>query len=120
MYKRQDDERAQTHVLPIEVDERIHILNFTDIIALSVNNGITTIDTTKQSYETTETLNHYEKKLPSSLFIKIHRATIVNKEHIQTIEHWFNYTYQLTLTHEFKYQVSRSYMKTFKQQLGLQ
>ena len=115
-----DDERAQTHVLPIEVDERIHILNFTDIIALSVNNGITTIDTTKQSYETTETLNHYEKKLPSSLFIKIHRATIVNKEHIQTIEHWFNYTYQLTLTHEFKYQVSRSYMKTFKQQLGLQ
>lgn len=60
------------------------------------------------------------KKLPSSLFIKIHRATIVNKEHIQTIEHWFNYTYQLTLTYEFKYQVSRSYMKTFKQQLGLQ
>lgn len=56
-----DDEHAQTHVLPIEVDERIHILNFTDIIALSVNNGITTIDTTKQSYETTETLNHYEK-----------------------------------------------------------
>ena len=101
------------------MDERIHILNFTDIIALSVNNGITTIDTTKQSYETTETLNHYEKNyLPHYLLKYI--ATIVNKEHIQTIEHWFNYTYQLTLTHEFKYQVSRSYMKTFKQQLGLQ
>ena len=55
-----DDERSNT-CTSIEVDERIHILNFTDIIALSVNNGITTIDTTKQSYETTETLNHYEK-----------------------------------------------------------
>ena len=62
----------------------------------------------------------YEKKLPSNVFIKIHRSTIVNKQHIQTIEHWFNYTFQLTLTQDLKYQVSRSYMKAFKQQLGIQ
>ena len=97
----------------------VYILNFANIIALSVNNGITTINTVKQQFETTETLNYYEKKLPSNVFIKIHRSTIVNKQHIQTIEHWFNYTFQLTLTQDLKYQVSRSYMKAFKQQLGI-
>ncbi|TGS88070.1 DNA-binding response regulator, partial [bacterium M00.F.Ca.ET.177.01.1.1] len=47
-------------VLPIEVDERIHIINLEDIIAISVNNGITTINTLQENYHTTEPLNHYE------------------------------------------------------------
>lgn len=106
-------------VLPIEMDERIHIINLKDIIAISVNNGITTINTTKRLFETSEKLNYYEKKLPNDQFIKIHRSTIVNKQHIETIEHWFNYTYQLTMTHNYKYQVSRSYMKLFKQFLDI-
>jgi len=106
-------------VLPIEVDERIHIINLEDIIAISVNNGITTINTLQENYHTTEPLNHYEKKIADPLFMRIHRATLVNKLHIQTIEHWFNYTYQLTMTNALKFQVSRSYMKTFKQNMGL-
>lgn len=51
--------------------------------------------------------------------MRIHRATLINKLHIQTIEHWFNYTYQLTMTNQLKFQVSRSYMKPFKQMMGL-
>ncbi len=49
--------------------------------------------------------------------MRIHRATLINKTHIQTIEHWFNYTYQLTMTNQLKFQVSRSYMKPFKQDM---
>ena len=56
-------------VLPIEVDERIYVINLDDIVAISVNNGISTI-TTLKTYETTEPLNYYEKKLPKQLFIK--------------------------------------------------
>ena len=106
-------------VLPIEVDERIYVINLDDIVAISVNNGISTITTLKKTYETTEPLNYYEKKLPKQLFIKIHRATIINKQYIESVEHWFNYTYQVTMRTNVKFQVSRSFMKSFKQEIGL-
>ncbi|MCG7338109.1 response regulator transcription factor LytR [Staphylococcus sp. ACRSN] len=105
--------------LPIEVDERIHIINHSEIIAITVNNGITTIHTQNGDYQTTEPLNHYEKRLSGNQFMRVHRATIINQSHIQTIEHWFNYTYQLTMSNQLKVQVSRSYMKQFKNNIGL-
>lgn len=113
------EDAKPSKVLPIEVDERIHIINLNDIIAISVNNGITTINTTLGDFETSEPLSHYGKKIVTQKFMRIHRSTLINKAHIQTIEHWFNYTYQLTMTNQLKFQVSRSYMKVFKQMMGL-
>lgn len=107
-------------VLPIEVDERIYVLNQKDIVALTVNNKRTTLHTLSSDYETSEPMNNYAKRLDAKQFIRIHRATIINKSHIQTVEPWFNYTYQVTMTNNLKVQVSRSYMKAFKQTIGLE
>lgn len=107
-------------VLPIEVDERIYVLNQKDIVALTVNNKRTTLHTLSSDYETSEPMNNYAKRLDAKQFIRIHRATIINKAHIQTVEPWFNYTYQVTMTNNLKVQVSRSYMKAFKQTIGLE
>ncbi|MBO3077792.1 response regulator transcription factor LytR [Mammaliicoccus vitulinus] len=109
----------QDEVLPIEIEDRIYVLNLDDIIAVSVNQGVTTINTVETKYETNEPLSYYEKKLNQSKFIRIHRASIINKKHIQSVEHWFNSTYQVTLTGNIKLQVSRSYMKPFKSEIGL-
>ena len=109
----------QTPVLHVEENERIHLIHFDEIIAITVNQGTTTIYTTDRTFETTEPLSHYESRLKQQDLIRIHRATLVNINHIQTIEPWFNYTYQLTMTEGLKFQVSRSYMKAFKQQLHL-
>nr|WP_279017174.1 response regulator transcription factor LytR [Staphylococcus schleiferi] len=106
-------------LLPIEIDDRIHMLNLSDVIGISVNKGLTTIHTTQGTFETTEPLSAYEKKLNTPQFIRIHRANIINRQHIQAIEHWFNSTYMVTLTNDVKMQVSRSYMKSFKQVMGL-
>lgn len=109
----------QDEVLPIEIEDRIYVLNINDIIAISVNQGVTTINTVETEYETSEPLSFYEKKLNDTKFLRIHRASIINKKHIQSVEHWFNSTYQVTLTGNIKLQVSRSYMKTFKSEIGL-
>ncbi|EKU48129.1 response regulator transcription factor LytR [Staphylococcus massiliensis] len=105
--------------IPVELSDRIHMINQADIIGLSVNHGMTTLFTTHGEYETTEPLNAYEKRLNPEHFLRIHRAHIVNQAHIIAVEHWFNYTFMLTLTNDVKMQVSRSYMKDFKAQLGL-
>lgn len=42
-------------------------------------------------------LKNWEKILPDSKFIRIHRATIINLEYIDKIERWFNRSYRLKL-----------------------
>ncbi|MDK3942725.1 response regulator transcription factor LytR [Staphylococcus pseudintermedius] len=108
-----------TQPLPIEIGERIHMLNPVDVIGISVNQGVTTIYTTQGEYETHEPLSAYEKRLDEAQFIRIHRSNVINRQHIEAIEHWFNSTYMVTLTDGVKMQVSRSYMKKFKQAMGL-
>lgn len=49
----------------------------------------------------------------------MHRAYIINQEEIKEIQPWFNQTYQVTMSNQGKVPVSRSYIKSFKQQLGL-
>ncbi|MDN6144193.1 MAG: LytTR family transcriptional regulator DNA-binding domain-containing protein, partial [Tetragenococcus halophilus] len=38
---------------------------------------------------------------------------------IHEIQPWFNHTYQLTITNQLKIPVSRSYIKSFRERLGL-
>ena len=67
----------------------------------------------------TGTLNSIEQKLPATLFIKTHRSFILNRTKIQEIQPWFNNTLQVILTNGSKVPVSRSYVKEFKEKLGL-
>lgn len=119
MQRHERHDNGDQTVLPIEMNERIYVIQKDDITAVSVNNGITTINTINRTYQTNEPLTYYEKKLSNNTFIKIHRATIINKTHIDSVEHWFNYTYQVTMTSGDKFQVSRSFMKAFKHEIGL-
>ena len=105
--------------LPVEIDDKIHMLKQKNIIGIGTHNGITTIHTTTHQYETTEPLNRYEKRLDKNYFLRIHRSYIINKKHIKEVQQWFNYTYMVILTNGVKMQVGRSFMKDFKAWVGL-
>ena len=91
--------------LPVEIDDKIHMLKQQNIIGIGTHNGITTIHTTNHKYETTEPLNRYEKRLNPTYFIRIHRSYIINTKHIKEVQQWFNYTYMVILTNGVKMQV---------------
>ena len=61
------------------MNERIYVIRKDDITAVSVNNGITTINTTHRTYQTNEPLNYYEKKLSNNTFIKIVRLSLIKR-----------------------------------------
>lgn len=105
--------------LPVEIDDKIHMLKQQNIIGIGTHSGITTIHTTNHKYETTEPLNRYEKRLNPTYFIRIHRSYIINTKHIKEVQQWFNYTYMVILTNGVKMQVGRSFMKDFKASIGL-
>lgn len=105
--------------LPIQVDERIFILPFSEITAIATENGVTTVYTQHQHYPTNESLTFYEKKLPQQDFLRVHRSFLVNLHQIHEVQPWFNQTYQLTMSNQLKVPVSRSYLKTFRQRMGI-
>lgn len=111
-------EPNQPQSLSIQVDDKIYVLSLKDIIALYVEESILHISTTRHNFVVHEPLSTYEKKLDQR-FLRIHRSSIINKQYIVSAEHWFNNTYQVKLANDIKLQVSRSYIKAFKQEIGL-
>ncbi|UCC85357.1 MAG: response regulator transcription factor [Gemmatimonadota bacterium] len=42
-------------------------------------------------------LKEWEARLPANYFLRIHRSTIVNMEHVERLEPWSNYSYRVYL-----------------------
>ena len=42
-------------------------------------------------------MKEWEEILPSDLFIRIHRSTIINLDYVKKFEKWFNYSYRVFL-----------------------
>lgn len=108
-----------TSSISIQIDDKIYVINTQDIIALFVEEGKLNIITLTNDYAINEPLSAFEKKLSPDVFMRIHRSSIINKKHIKSAEQWFNNTYQVKLTKDVKLQVSRSYIKQFKHEIGL-
>lgn len=104
--------------IAVFVDERIILLTYSDIVYLESSEGKCTIKTSTQTYKVNEALVVWEKKLSTAPFIRVHRSYIVNLEHIQEIEPWFNSTYNLIMKDHSKVPVSRTHVKELKQLIG--
>ncbi|MFH1198033.1 MAG: response regulator [bacterium] len=62
-----------------------------------------------------KSMNEWERLLPEELFVRIHRATIVNLEFVNQIEKWFNQTLRIYMKNHKEPQIaSRGYYKKLK------
>lgn len=114
-----EDKQEYLKTIPIQMDERIYIVKIEDIIAIAVENGITTIYTDEKEYTATEPLNAYEEKVKGHAFLRVHRSYLLNMKEILEIQQWFNHTFLVTMSNQAKIPVSRHYMKQFKEEVGL-
>ncbi|MXQ48954.1 response regulator [Streptococcus pneumoniae] len=105
--------------LAVETDERIYLIPFEDIIYCEVQGKETTVYTKTASHTSHTSLSAMEKILTADSFMKVHRSYLINQDQIKEIQPWFNQTYQITMSNGGKVPVSRSYLKAFKERLGL-
>lgn len=105
--------------IPVLVAERIVILHLSDILFVESQDGKSLVHTVDRQYKVSEALVVFEKKLPPSQFLRVHRSYIVNLDHIVEIEPWFNSTYNLFLKNDAKVPVSRTFVKQMRQAIGL-
>lgn len=109
--------------LLIRLDNKIRLIDPKSEIVFVSNEkaGGTRFFTTNGIIETKTPLKEFEDTLSSVNFLRTHRCYEVNIDFIQDITPWFNDTFMLTMKDFDKYQVpvSRTFLKKFKEALGL-
>ncbi|TSD67242.1 response regulator transcription factor [Inquilinus sp. KBS0705] len=70
----------------LKVDRRLVKINHTDIIYIEGYGDYLKVHTTDQTYVTYMTFAKLEQLLPPSKFLRIHRSTVVNADHIRFAE----------------------------------
>lgn len=97
--------------LTVYVNDRILLIKIQEILYCTSEDSKTIIVTDKGSYFASESLATLEKKLALKGFVRVHRAFIVNLEHIVELEPWSSSKYNLILHNRQPIPVSRLYMK---------
>jgi two-component system LytT family response regulator/two-component system response regulator LytT len=93
-------------LIPIETKE---------ILYATIEDKNTIIVSNKGKFETSCTLNELVDKLDSTMFFRTHKSYIVNLNYIESIEPWFNSTYNINLKNNKEViPVSRFFSKSFK------
>jgi two-component system response regulator LytT len=104
--------------IAFSVEEKIVLVPYADILYVESSEGKCMIHTIKQKYKVSEPLVEVEKRLNFCPFLRVHRSYVVNLDHIDEIEPWFNSTYNLIMKNGSKVPVSRTYMKDLKKVIG--
>jgi two-component system, LytTR family, response regulator len=91
----------------IKVETIIYIASDGDYTEIKVNNNVKGI--------THKPIKEWEFRLPESMFVRIHRSTIINLEYINKFEEWFQNSYRVYLKNiEKPFEVSRRYAAKLK------
>jgi len=97
--------------LTVYVNDRILLMKIQDILYCTSEDSKTVVVTEQGRFFASESLAALEKKLTLKGFVRVHRAFIVNLEHIVELEPWSSSKYNLILDNRHSIPVSRLYMK---------
>ena len=97
----------------------LRLVEYREIIYLSSYGKHTVIHTDKCDYETVQLLKQIEGKLPSEIFIRIHKQFIVNLTYIERLRYYMGGRYIVYLSNEEENNlpVGRTYTSVLKERL---
>lgn len=107
--------------IPVYLKNDIVLLPVKNIVKISINGNYSSIiDNKKIKYDLKKPLVKWANDLPKNTFLRIHRSTIINRNYIDKIEPWHNYTYRIRLNNsDIAEEVSRRYAMLIRKELNL-
>lgn len=105
-------------LLPITIDERVFLLNISDIIAFEVLSNDLTIYTIQETYNTKGVLKKMFARLPDG-FIQVSKNSVINIKYLQSMEASFSGNMVAYMDKNIKIIVSRKYLSLLKEALGM-
>ncbi|MBU1101827.1 MAG: response regulator [Bacteroidetes bacterium] len=103
----------------ITIDNHPQFLKVNQITAISSVNQYTTLCLANNRKVTfRKSLNVWEATLPKSIFLRIHRSTIVNTNYITRVEKWLKFTFRVYIDGIDKpFEISKRYASRIKDHL---
>jgi two-component system LytT family response regulator len=95
--------------LMIKHDGRVYFIKVTDVDWFEAAGNYVRVHTGKVSHLIRETMQRIESQLDPSLFVRIHRAVIVNLDRIRELQPWFAGDYVVILRDGRQLKLSRTY-----------
>ena len=112
------DQQTWPERITIKDGNEIKLVRAADIRWIDAAGDYMCIHTGEQTHIMRTTMKQLEAMLDPSLFIRIHRSSIVNSNFIRGAQTYSNGEYQLALEEDTKLKVSRSYSQKIKAFLG--
>jgi len=103
----------------VRVGDRISLIPDSEVFFFHAEDKVTFLNTSKENYIIPFTLKELVARLDPDLFIRVHRAFIVNIEQISSIQRWFGNKLQLKMNNDRIIVVSSSYVSRFKEKIHL-
>jgi len=119
IYKEENSNLNDT--IKVYLKNDIVLLPVKNIVKISINGNYSSIvDSRNIKYELKKPLVKWENDLPKNTFLRIHRSTIINKNYIEKIEPWHNYTYRIRLNNsDIPEEVSRRCATSIKKEMNI-
>lgn len=95
-------------------DKSARLIDFADVWWISAENRQTHLHTATETYTLRQTLKELSERLPSDHFGRIHKAYIVNLNHVTSINPFASGTYIVTLQNGRELPMSRQYGRTLR------
>lgn len=103
----------------IEDNGKILLIPVEDILYATIEErSVRVVTSSGKSYLANYTLNELQGLLGVS-FLRVHKSYLANLDHVQTIIPWFNNTYNIVMSDKSEIPVSRTYVKNFREYMGL-
>ncbi len=103
------------------VGERIEFIDLANVTHFFAADKLTFAATGVKNYAVDYTIQELEQKLDPAKFVRIHRASLVNVEHVQELHSWFAGKMMLLLKDpkHTELAVSRDRVRALKERLGI-
>lgn len=103
----------------VRVGDRILLIPDSDVIFFQSEDKYTFLHTVEDRYIVPFSIKTLEERLDTERFIRVHRASIVNIDRIQTIHRWFKGKLKLRMKSGQEIIVSQNYAKAFRDMIHL-
>lgn len=103
----------------VKTGSRIDVIPVEDIIHVEAQDDYVELHTTKGRFLKKETMNRLELQLPPKKFIRVHRSHIIRLDQMEKLEKYGKESYMVILKNGAKVLVSKSRIKSLKEQLGI-
>ena len=110
-----DEKKKKIKLFSVKLADRIFLIPADEIYFFHAEDKYTFLNTAEKDFIISFTLKELEKRLDPEKFLRVHRAYIINLEHIKSIHSWFGGKLLVKMKNDKEILITRHYVKDFKE-----